>query len=240
MAVPDDVLVKRQVLAEPDGALSERTWAALADGTPLVTAAPSGQGWLILFHVTADTSWSNLPLSGTFVEMLRRIVAFSTAAQAGTADAARPAPRETIAPWRLLDGFGRLGNPGPQARPIPANAAAVVPGPQHPPGLYGSDAGFVSLNLLGSDAVLRRFEPTHGARCADVAPYPTEAPTDLRPWLLALALALFLLDALAVLWLNGGSRRSRRRRAAGTAAVLVVAAIAASVSPARDAECPCR
>ncbi len=41
---------------------------------------PSGKGWLILFHVTADTSWSNLPLSGTFVDMLRRIVAFSTAA----------------------------------------------------------------------------------------------------------------------------------------------------------------
>ena len=75
MPVPDDVLVKRQVLAEPDGALTDRTWAALADGTPLVTAAPSGKGWLILFHVTADTGWSNLPLSGTFVDMLRRIIA---------------------------------------------------------------------------------------------------------------------------------------------------------------------
>src|SRR6185503_9710529 len=31
MAVPGDVLVKRQVLAEPGGALTERTWAALAD-----------------------------------------------------------------------------------------------------------------------------------------------------------------------------------------------------------------
>ena len=30
--VPDDVVVQRQVLAEPDGLLAERTWASLADG----------------------------------------------------------------------------------------------------------------------------------------------------------------------------------------------------------------
>jgi hypothetical protein len=30
-----------------------------------------------LFHVTADTRWSDLPLSGTFVEMLKRIVSFA-------------------------------------------------------------------------------------------------------------------------------------------------------------------
>ncbi|HEY7600589.1 MAG TPA: hypothetical protein VH741_11735, partial [Candidatus Limnocylindrales bacterium] len=64
-AVPDDILVKRQVLAQPSGTLADRTWAALGDGTPLVTAAQSGRGWLVLFHVTADPNWSNLPLSGT-------------------------------------------------------------------------------------------------------------------------------------------------------------------------------
>ncbi|MBN9022380.1 MAG: DUF4159 domain-containing protein, partial [Rhizobiales bacterium] len=225
MQIPDDVLVKRQVLAEPDGALAERTWAALADGTPLVTAAPSGRGWIVLFHVTADTSWSSLPLSGTFVEMLRRIVAFSTAARADAAgDTAQSAP--TIAPWRLLDGFGRFANPGPEARPVPANLAGVVPGPQHPPGLYGTDAGFVSLNLLGADATLRPFDPTLVAE-GSVQPYPTEAPTDLRPWLLALALGLFLIDALLVLLLNGVLKGlGRARRGAATAAVVLVAVAA--------------
>lgn len=227
MAVPEDVLVKRQVLAEPDGALSERTWAALADGTPLVTAMPSGRGWLILFHVTADTSWSNLPLSGTFVEMLRRIVAFSTAARAGAATEAG-ASRETIAPWRVLDGYGRFANPGPEARPIPANAAVVVPGREHPPGLYGSDAGFVALNLLAADAVLRPFDATL-VPGAGVQPYPSEAPTDLRPWLLALALGLFLIDALAVLWLNGAFGFRRRRSAAAAIAIVAAAALAGAM-----------
>src|SRR5690606_19098772 len=37
MAPPTDVLIRRQVLAEPTPDLAERTWASLADGTPLVT-----------------------------------------------------------------------------------------------------------------------------------------------------------------------------------------------------------
>ena len=40
----------------------------------LVTAARRGKGLIVLFHVTADTTWSNLPLSGLFVDMLRRVV----------------------------------------------------------------------------------------------------------------------------------------------------------------------
>jgi hypothetical protein len=42
MAVPDDVTVTRQVLAEPDAQLPDRTWATLGDGTPLVTAERRG------------------------------------------------------------------------------------------------------------------------------------------------------------------------------------------------------
>ena len=77
MPVPNDVTVTRQVLAEPDSGLTDRTWATLADGTPLVTAARRGKGVIVLFHVTADTRWSDLPLSGAFVDMLKRIVALA-------------------------------------------------------------------------------------------------------------------------------------------------------------------
>ena len=77
MALPNDVTVTRQVLAEPEAGLVDRTWATLADGTPLVTAVKRGKGMIVLFHVTADTRWSDLPLSGSFVEMLRRIVSLA-------------------------------------------------------------------------------------------------------------------------------------------------------------------
>src|SRR5690606_23949486 len=63
--------------------------------------------------------------------------------------------------------------------------------------------------------------------------YPTEAPTDLRPWLLALALGLFLIDALVVLWLNGALNRRRAGAATATVvAVLAVTALVAAVPPA--------
>ena len=44
LAAPDEVTVSRQVLAEPEPGLADKTWARLADGTPLVTAAPARQG----------------------------------------------------------------------------------------------------------------------------------------------------------------------------------------------------
>ncbi len=218
MAVPDDVLVKRQVLAEPDGTLTERTWAALADGTPLVTAAPMGRGWLVLFHVTADTSWSNLPLSGTFVDMLRRIVAFSNSVGGAGNGAVADQP---VPPFRLLDGHGRFTPPTAEAEAIVGNIAAVSPGIAHPPGLYGSEEGFRALNLLGDGAVLPPFDVAD-IGSASVQPYPTSAPTDLSPWLIALAALLLALDALAVLWLGGGLRWRRHRAATATVAALVV------------------
>jgi hypothetical protein len=218
MELPEDILVKRQVLAEPDGTLAERTWAALADGTPLVTATTSGKGWLVLFHVTADTSWSNLPLSGTFVEMLRRIIAFSTSAQTG-ADASGEAV-VSLSPWRLLDGNGHLVAPGAEARPIATAFETVTPGPEHPPGLYGSEEGFRSLNLFREGDTLAPLAASLPGGSA-VAPYPTEAPVEIGPWLLALGLALFLIDALAVLWLNGVL--AFRRRPAAAASILAAA-----------------
>ncbi len=71
--VPDDVEVTSQIVAQPDPTLAERTIAALADGTPLVTRKTLGQGQVVLFHVTANAEWSTLPLSGLFVRMLERL-----------------------------------------------------------------------------------------------------------------------------------------------------------------------
>ncbi len=215
LAVPEDVTVTRQVLADPDATLSERTWATLADGTPLVTAAKSGKGYLILFHVTADTSWSNLPLSGTFVEMLRRIVDFSAGGTGG--DTLTTAAQ----PYRLLDGFGHFSAPTGDAEAISGDISAIVPGAKNPPGLYGSEDGFRALNLLRDDATLTRFALPDIAD-ASVRAYPTTAPTPLAPWLFALAALLFAADALAVLWLNGGLA-FRRLRPAGAALILVAA-----------------
>src|SRR5580700_1423465 len=77
LAVPKDITISRQVLAEPDAVLATKSWASLEDGTPLVTGERRGKGLVSLFHVSADMRWSDLPMSGSFVEMLRRIVDMS-------------------------------------------------------------------------------------------------------------------------------------------------------------------
>src|SRR3546814_1311231 len=48
LAVPQDVTISRQVLAEPSLDLAGKTWARLTDGTPLVTAERRGEGWLAI------------------------------------------------------------------------------------------------------------------------------------------------------------------------------------------------
>ena len=137
LAAPDEVTVSRQVLAEPETGLAEKTWARLADGTPLVTAERRGKGLIVLFHVTADTTWSNLPLSGLFVDMLRRIVAEADAPGQGAAKAKVGAHGTVRPPLRTLTGFGVLGPPPAQAEPIGDDFSGVGD-PFHPPGFYGS------------------------------------------------------------------------------------------------------
>ncbi len=212
MAPAPDVKVSRQVLAEPGPEVAERTWATLDDGTPLVTAARRGAGWVVLFHVGAETSWSNLPLSGSFVEMLRRITGLSAArgkGEAGTLGAG-------LAPWRLLDGFGRLGPPGPEARPIATARLPEGPSREHPPGLWGSDDAFLALptRRSGDGFAAIPFEPLARAR---LEPRTPAERRDLRPALLLAALALALLDTAILFGARFGGRLARL----GAAAVVI-------------------
>ena len=149
LTAPDEVTVLRQVLAEPEPGLAAKTWARLADGTPLVTADRRGKGLIVLFHVTADTTWSNLPLSGLFVDMLRKIVALAGAPPPDK-DSAQPAgatSEANHAPSRTLDGFGALGAPPVTAKPIAADYSGVSDA-AHPPGFYGSGDALIAVNAL--------------------------------------------------------------------------------------------
>ncbi len=195
LAIPRDVTVRRQVLAEPALDLADRTWAKLRDGTPLVTAQARGAGWLILFHTTASAEWSNLPLSGLFVEMLRRIVGLSQ----GIAEAGDEAP---LPPLKTMNAFGRLGPPAALATAV--TGAGLDLGrvsANHPPGFYGTEATRRALNLSSGLAKLAPLGPLPAGIAA--RPYERSATLDLKPWLLALALALFVLDSGLSLALRG-------------------------------------
>ncbi len=40
-------------------------------------ARAQGRGWIVLFHITASPAWSSLPLSGLYVDMLKRLLALA-------------------------------------------------------------------------------------------------------------------------------------------------------------------
>jgi hypothetical protein len=220
-----EVTVTRQVLAEPEAGLAGKTWAQLADGTPLVTAERRGKGLIVLFHLTADTTWSNLPLSGLFVDMHRRIVGLAGDNGASAVD--KPAVDanrvETLAPARTLDGFGALGPPPVTAKPIPANYDGPASA-DNPPGLYGPVDAYTAINTLSPRDTLEAAD-FDGLRL-DMQPLRPAEPVDLRPAIVAGAFALLLIDALASIWLAGGFGRGGRRRVArGATAALALGLI---------------
>ncbi len=228
LAVPKDVTVSRQVLAEPDAVLATRSWASLEDGTPLVTGEHRGKGLVSLFHVSADMRWSDLPMSGTFVEMLRRIVDISGYTSTPGAGVAADVSRETLAPLHTLDGFGAFGPPPAAAKPLPADYRdrATV---DHPPGFYGPADGPLAVNALAAADRIAALDTS--ALKAQRATYTNAEPRDLRGILLSTALALFLIDAVIVAFLGGGIAALLRRRAAPAVIAFALMATALAFLP---------
>src|SRR5437763_4565242 len=228
LAVPKDITVNRQVLAEPDAVLATKTWASLEDGTPLVTGEHRGKGIVSLFHIGADSRWSDLPLSGTFVEMLRRMVDMSGYTSNPGAGVATQSNAETVAPLHILDGFGVFGPPPATAKPLSADFRDRATA-EHPPGFYGPAEGPLAVNAL---AAADRIAPLDIAPLkARRASYTNAEPRDLRGILLSTSLALFLIDAIIVALLGGGLAALLRRRAAPAALALALALAAMLAFP---------
>ncbi len=206
LRVPKDVVVYRQVLAQPTLDLPSRTWARLADGTPLVTAIDKGRGRLILIHTTANTEWSNLAISGLFVEILRRVISLSQGVAGGH--------RQALPPVTSLDGFGRFADPPAAAQSLatdnrtdtaPAKPGAVAArpklGPTQPPGFYGNDTARIALNLATGITQLTPIgDMPAGVKALRIS---AESETNLKAVLLGLALGLLILDLWVGLILRG-------------------------------------
>ncbi len=230
LSVGNDIIVRRQVLAEPEPGLTAKTWVSLKDGTPLVTAAQRGHGEIILVHVSADASWSNLPLSAFFVEMLHR---FTGLAQAGGTGARPTAGMPALQPRLALDGFGTEGQPTASARPIPPRGLSVADA-NHPPGLYGPAGSEVALNVLGPGAKLGAAD--FAAAGLKPESFALKPPVDLHLPVLLAALLAFLLDGVLTLWISGGMTWRRRRGAAAMLGLLALGLVLVQPLPghARD------
>ncbi|MEH6545094.1 MAG: DUF4159 domain-containing protein [Sneathiella sp.] len=196
LEIPDDIKVMKQVLANPSPDLLDKTWAQLEDGTPLVTAQKRGKGWLVLFHITATPEWSDLAISGLFVEMLREI---GNLGQFTTEDIAQ---NRNLPPYRLLNGFGDLTLDIGTAEPLDTGLLANLPlDAEHPPGFYGNEDYKIAVNVGQEKAIYRVIDPTRFS--AEVKPFDSDKVIDLSTPLLLLAIFLVLIDQMISLYLQG-------------------------------------
>lgn len=219
-----ETTVRQQVLAEPDAGLSDRTWAYLEDGTPLVTARQIGNGWLVLFHVTADANWSDLPLSGLFVDMLRVTLPLARVQESsGTAQLSNTTQNSQLVPFQSLTARGLLAPSENAIKAIPATGT-VVATPDNPPGFYGVPERYRALNVFETDVTLTELN-TNDLTTETISDFAPATTVDLKPIFFTLALLLLLADALAVLIMQGVFARLFRTGslARGTAKTVILA-----------------
>ena len=210
LAVPNDVTVSAQVVAQPDPTLADRAIAALSDGTPLVTRKSLGQGQVVLFHVTATAEWSTLPLSGLFVQMLERLAVSSSAASPDQGSL----EGTTWTPLRVMDGFGTLSDAGSLAGIAGEDLLTAPPGPALRPGVYASGERRLARNVFGAEASLTPASWPVDIPVRGLTAVPEQPIAGL---LLSLSILLLLLDVLASLALSG----KLTGRAGATLAVLL-------------------
>ncbi len=225
---PADVTVSRQVLADPSAEREGRIWARLADGAPIVTAAARDKGLVVLFHISAGPAWSDLPLSGLYVDMLRRTLQFAGRAQGAISD------QPSSGPWlpaRLMDGYGALAPPGSDAKSVPADIFPdAKAGPDTPPGFYerpGSPGSTIDAASV-KDTFAALTLPNGITRMQ----LDGESNRFLSGWFLGLASLLIALDLILALALAGRLPRLPTRAQATYGAVLLALVLLGAPQPA--------
>ena len=196
LAVPEDVTVSKQVMAEPGIETDTRTWARLEDGSPIVTSIAIGQGRVVLFHVTAGPDWSNLALSGLYVDMLQRLLPL---AKGRAVD-----QTESNANWMLdreLDAFGRLQSP-PPGLPFLTNTNFETTDASHEarPGTYRQGTRVRALPVIREPSSVKDVSTSGSAATRS---YGQTSESSLMGRLLGLAIFALVLDAFFALMASG-------------------------------------
>jgi len=242
--IAPEIAVERQALMRAGVVQQAQIWAQLQDGTPLVSARSLGNGTLVLFHTSANAAWSNLALSGTFVEMLQRLLELSLPSHG-----ADRSMTDSMMLTRSLNAKGSLTTPTAQLPPVAkSDLRRRAAGPTQPPGIYEGERSLVALNLAAAAGPItprtafRAMEETAGVLPYRLVDGPQER--SLREALFILLFVLAFVDMLATLLIhsNQGLRLPKMprflRRAAAGAGVLLGAMALDPYSAAAQVETP--
>lgn len=233
LTIPAEARINQIAVFAPDesgtnsAAIKPQVWARLSDSTPLVSAAPLGRGWRVLFHTTAGPAWSDVAFSGLQVAMLRRVLAKSASS---ALPALAVAPTAPLKPSLVLDGFGNLRAPDAQHMSIaPQNVANARPDARHPPGIYEGAGSRLILQAAGPDTLLPTLPVLRGIERMNRA---SNGPVQWGPPLLTLGIIMIILDiVLAMIFTGSWKLPSRFKWPQKAAAILMIIPFAGASWP---------
>lgn len=232
LSIPDDIVVKQQILADPAQDLDGKVWARLNDGTPFITAKTFDKGLSVLFHTTANTSWSDFALSGLYVSILNRTVKL-----AGQAGHTIETSYTTLDPIAVLDGYGALVTPSPSVKPLSlSDLNDIMPSSVHPPGIYGRGHLSYALNLGTALPALQAISglPTSVLHTH----YEEDYEIDIMPMFLYMALLLFCVDWIVMIMIAGRglgfTLPNIAKKTIGAVALMILVGVAPSNAFASD------
>ncbi len=154
----------------------------------------------VLIHTTATPEWSNLALSGLYIQVLKRL---SDMAE-GIAITENVKQQNIIQPIMVLDGFGDRKTPDASVESIDlSDLENFNISHTHPPGVYGYPGYSMAVNMGDYiDAVERVNGLPLGVKQLT---YKKDQNFQFMPWLLLLAALLFLIDWIAMIIMSGRS-----------------------------------
>ena len=142
LSIPDDLIFKKQLLTERFDS-DILVLASLQDQSPLITMKEVDKGKVILFHVTSNNEWSNLPLSGLFQDIINRLLLITKVRKNKNS--------EVMILKSKVNSFGELTNPIKKyslLNSLELNKNA--PSFSTPAGIYENESLSVALNLSGN------------------------------------------------------------------------------------------
>ncbi len=117
-----------------------------------------------------------------------------------------------------MDGFGAMTSPAPNVKPLPAGRyETIIPSADHPPGLYGRGSVQYALNL--GDNLPKPVAVGSLPIGVDKDGYDRDYEVNLMPYLLYLAVVLFCIDWIIMMFVAGRMTNLFRRGALGAMAL---------------------
>ena len=195
LTVPDDIKVKQYIESQPSVTSKKiNIWLSLENGTPLISSISLQKGKIIFFHIPSNATWSNLPLSYFFLEIIERII--------NQTQGEKLKKDKILKPFLNLNAMGELVKPSAQSLNIDNKIIkdSVKVNYDYPPGLYKDNEDFYALNQ--SDNLYYDFKIVKDFKSQGFQEITNNRTLNFKPFFLISAFFLFFLDTLVTLFLR--------------------------------------